>query len=290
MRTAETIAIALPAGVVGALVVAVARPLSRWLRSLGKRSDLRQADKHSHRTISRCRARLEQFDRGLLFKTIFSEQLGDLARDIESATARQTLEVSPRARTTRPLLASMDGAEDDHCRFVHHLDNNNFFFTDMHSKDFFRDIDDAVKAGKIRTVRRLFVSYDEAAEQQDLATIRLVSFHENAEDFCWCVIREEDYRDLIADEGIADGRLDFGLYGSRYVYVSSQRPHEGGSFGSFIGAEADIARYDTFFERAWHVGRRPGHFARHLDATHDTDGVFSDDGGRAADDSEGRAA
>jgi hypothetical protein len=183
---------------------------------------------------------------------VFAEQIDRLARDMEAAGIRQSLDISPRERTSRPLLLSLDGDESDICLFVHHLDNNAFFMTESHSIDFFRRVFDALHKNRIREVRRLFVSYDVARERADPATQRILEFHQNIDRFEWRAVSLALYSELATDASLYEGRLDFGVYGDRYVYVSNQRPRgPGQAIGTFIAARPEIKRYAEFFDTAW---------------------------------------
>ncbi|HEY5194646.1 MAG TPA: hypothetical protein VIJ39_12340 [Solirubrobacteraceae bacterium] len=193
------------------------------------------------------------FEDGFLFRRFFIGQARALAQEMEAAAGRQSLDVTPRGHTTRPLLASLTGIDSDICKFVHHLDNNEFFFSSRHSIDFFVRIYEAVEAEEIRQVQRVFVYQDFTTAWSDLGTQRLLAFHENVARFEWRMISTADFRALGEDEDIYDAHLDLDLYGGRYAYLSSQRPHNGSqASGTFVAANAEVKRYEDFFELVWH--------------------------------------
>jgi hypothetical protein len=204
------------------------------------------------------------FEDGGLFRRFFIAQARQLAQEMDAAAGRQSLDVTPRGHTTRPLLDSLTGEPSDVCKFVHHLDNNRFFFQSRHSIDFFLRIHTAVQKGQIKLVRRVFVYPDGEPHDFDAIwnnpqTQRLLAFHENVEGFEWRMISAEDFSVLGLDEDIYDAHLDLGLYGGRYAYLSSQRPRSGSqASGTFVAAKAEVARLDEFFELIWQRGATHG--------------------------------
>jgi len=202
--------------------------------------------------ISRCWDQIDSFDQSNLFNTYFEEELSATAREMEIAAIKQSLDVSPRGHTTKPLLASMDGAAGDICRFVHHLDNNDFF-TSPHSRDFFERVFSRVsKDKKITEVRRLLVSYGDESSEHEL-TRRLIAFHQNVEGYDWRMIDWNLFDALAREEGYLDEHLDFGVYGDHSLYLSNQRPSDRRrvASGSFVAATAEIKRYSEFFDFVW---------------------------------------
>jgi hypothetical protein len=202
--------------------------------------------------IARCSEQIESFDASGLFNTVLKEELGSIGREMEIAAIKQSLDVTPRGHTTKPLLASMQGTSKDLCRFVHHLDNNDFF-TSPHSRDFFERVFSRVtKDKKILEVRRLLVSYGQESSQHEL-TRRLIAFHKNVDGYDWRMIDWNVFDALAREEGYLDEHLDFGIYGDHYLYLSNQRPSDRRQVasGTFVAAQAEIKRYTDFFDFVW---------------------------------------
>lgn len=197
---------------------------------------------------------LDRFDRGKLFTSYYSELIEQLTLEVEVAAGRQSLDVTPRGNTTRPLLGSLTGEESDCCLFVHHLDNNEFLVS-HHSRDFVERIFAALLDGNVRHVRRLFVAYGRHP-LEDAASRKLAALHQNLERADFRIISVEEYEGLTHDEGFLEEHLDFGVYGTKYVYVSNQRPADRRmvASGTFIASKADVQRYTDVFESAWVKG------------------------------------
>jgi len=213
--------------------------------------------------VVRCYENILKFEDGVLFSSVFSDHVNQLSLDIEAAAVQRQLEISPREHTTRPLLQSMVGAETDICFFVHHLDNNDFFFTSTHSTDFFLRVLKATESGAIHSVRRLFVSHHPAAEKADKRTPRLLEFHENVKAFDWRIIGAGQFAELARDANHYEDRLDFGIYGKRYVYVSTQRPARRDAAGVFFAAATEVERFTNFADTAWDNAHKDFTFGGH---------------------------
>lgn len=205
-------------------------------------------------TIIAAHAKIVGFERGELFSDVFVGHFSQFALEIEAAAVRQTLEVAPTAHMTRSLLACMTGEDDDICRFVHHFDNNDFFFG-RHSRDYFERSTDALADGRIRTIRRLFV--DSGSGLEDERSRRLIGFHKNVRGYDCRVMGTADFHAVAVDNGFPEEHLDFGVYGDKYVYVSNQRPLTTGAsppVGIFVAAAVEIKRYTDLFDDLWSKG------------------------------------
>jgi len=232
-----------------------------------------KAVKEQLKRVVRCYESILQFEDGILFSAVFADHISQLTLDIEAAAVQRQLEISPREHTTRPLLQSMTGADTDVCFFVHHLDNNDFFFASTHSTDFFLRVLKATEAGAIRSVQRLFVSHHPAAEKADERSHRLMEFHENVKAFDWRVIGAVQFAELARDANHYEDRLDFGIYGERYVYVSTQRPTRGDAAGVFLAARSEVERFTNFAATAWDNARKDFGFGGH-GPCHDLTSLF----------------
>jgi hypothetical protein len=253
LRVGEACVIAVSAAGIGLTLWSSAR--ARALHPRGHKADEQDQEDLASLLggIDRCSTQIASFDGSELFNTVFKEEVAAIAREMEIAAIKQSMDVSPRGHTTRPLLACMHGSATDICRFVHHLDNNSFF-TSPHSRDFFERVfaEVTVEPKRITEVRRLLVSYGEESSQDEL-TKRLMAFHGNVDGYDWRIIDWALFDALGREEGYLDEHLDFGIYGDHYLYLSNQRPSDRRQVasGTFVAAQAEIKRYTTFFNFVW---------------------------------------
>jgi hypothetical protein len=161
------------------------------------------------------------------FLETFRERVHLLREESRWCADNLELPLRPTRKDTRRLLQCVDG---DICRFVHYLDNEDFITRDFHSKAFWVDLHEKVTSGKATVERLLVLTSDEELESEinrDLISVHL------AEDGYSCkIIRTETYEELQRQEGLPGSRLDMGVYGDKYVYISEQIPDAPESSGS----------------------------------------------------------
>jgi hypothetical protein len=220
--------------------------------------------------------KLREVDPDGLFIAVFNRQIDLLAREMQASAATQILDSSPMGHTTKPLLAVMKGEDADRensiGRFIHHFDNNDFFFHSAHSRDFFERVFQAKKNGLFSEVRRLLIEYPEpqtdgsvrsgpvtrerrfeSVTRDDPWASRLIGFHMNVPGFNCRIIDVASFNARVQDEGFLAEHLDFGIYGKHYVYLSAQRPSDylDRATGSFVAAKVEIERYVALFDYLW---------------------------------------
>lgn len=196
--------------------------------------------------------KLASEERGTLLQSVIGAQVQGVRQHAESCATTRSLEVGSNLLTTEPLLSSLKS--DDVCRFVHYCDNHEYLMG-PHSLDFFRRVAEMARLRQVHSVRRIII-VNTKLELMDPMTWILATFHEDAPGYEYRLLYYDDYVALQREIGTVAARLDIGLFGVRYLYISSQDPHASGTlhgspFGRFIFATEEVERYRQFFDNCW---------------------------------------
>jgi hypothetical protein len=196
---------------------------------------------------------IQTVEKGKLLATILEDQITNVRRDASTAVTGGFLEVTPALKTTKPLLSSIGGGDD--CSFVHYLDNNGYFFGNPHSVDFNVSLDKMRKQKKIKKIRRLFV-VNKKPELHDPFTWLLIAFHMDTRNMYHQLIDYAGFLSMQKEAGFDPIRRDFGIYGARYVYASSQDPSidnelKASPHGRFYVDSKVVQKYTTLFDACW---------------------------------------
>jgi hypothetical protein len=149
---------------------------------------------------------------------------------------------------SRPLLESLTGIDSDVIRIVHFLSANDALF-DPHESQWFSTVLGAVESRKVVEVRRLLVSVDDVEEGTELS-LRLMRFHAHTPNFEYRLIKKPYFERLTRSFRLQGAFVDFGLYGSRYLFRGIS--YDTDDFvGVYSREAATIERYLNFFDACW---------------------------------------
>jgi len=114
---------------------------------------------------------------------------------------------------------------------------------------FFQLTASMVKDGQIRKVRIIvIVDAIHDAERKEVRT--LLDFYRATPGFECKVIIADDWRVIAADNSVSPHNMDFGIYGSRLLYVTEEE-HAPEIVGVFSKNSDQIDRYTRLFEAIW---------------------------------------
>ncbi len=183
-----------------------------------------------------------------LFQSIFKGKISELEKSILDAAQRGELQIAPSDfATSRIILGIFDGSASDIIRDVYLFDDNEYFFS-VFSKQYFYNVSELVRKGKIHQVRRLLL-FSTEDELHDSRSIRLMNFHAVTRGYSYKLMKMEEYQLLMRDYGL-DIPRGMTIYGTRYVYHSAMsRPNS--IMGIWSNNTSTIESYLSFFETCW---------------------------------------
>lgn len=222
----------------------------RISNSTEDRLELASARSDIEQTLGNIRKNLDDLAvaRNLVFREYFMRDLRDLERLTAHAAHKFELPVNQDTDLTEMMLLPFDGQDGSEVASIHYLNDNEFLF-DVHARQFFCTVANAVAAGRIRKYRRLMVVSDEA----ELATpesMRLLAFHCHEPGFECRIIGRDDFEKMVLKDRVGAGKLDIGIYGPWYIYKSLEARADNVS-GVFLNDPETVRRHKVFFDRCW---------------------------------------
>jgi hypothetical protein len=205
---------------------------------------------------------VQNVDPGNLFVPLLMEELSTLADRVEGCARQRRLEVLPSYRTTDPLLRALNTSESGECEFFHYADNHRFFFEHGgHSLDFNEKLHQAIQNSHNGMIYRLIVvSNQEEAEATETWLMGL--FHRDSPTYDYGIISRSTLDVKRTELQIRPSRVDVGIYGHRYAYISEQAPdapneaHRMQPSGLISSEPTEVANYRRLFMEAWKSARR----------------------------------
>lgn len=208
-------------------------------------------------------------DESRLLATLCEHETHKLSRTISISSDTLEYSLEPRFEHTRTMLACLG---HDKCRFVHYLDNTDFLVHNTHSGQFWDELDDQVQHGALAGVERLFVVSNDPdtalVELTNEDSRRLIGFHEKNSAYHCKILRSQDYDAIQEQHFQSKTRLDCGIYGKKFLYMSEQTPGaEGGSAGAevvgrLIADQEKVALFNLFFDDCLREGLEPDELQR----------------------------
>lgn len=212
-------------------------------------------------------ARLEYEERsnGTLLMSIIAGEIIQVRDRASDAALHLRVLCRPDNSSIGPLLESL--SPDTSCSLFHYADNNEWFLQRSgHSFDFNLDLANRVKNHRLSTIRRIIV-VKSREELLDPATWVLALFHQDCPNFDYRLVGARRLQRKIIEvlPHLTDqynDRVDFGIYGEHYIYVSRQDPASKDVVireeprGMFSANKQEIRRYQRFFDSIWDLDIR----------------------------------
>jgi len=151
------------------------------------------------------------------------------------------------------LMRSFDSRSSDVYRAVHHFSDNAFFFAD-YSREFFEDVDNLLRKGKIKQVKRLLV-YGNETEIRTPESHKIIRFHLTTIGYDCRVISSLAWENMLVQASLPT-TLDLGIFGERRAY-RAPRDKPDYVLGTWTGNRTEVRRLVRLFENSWQDGRRP---------------------------------
>ena len=198
-------------------------------------------------------------DSGDLLFTLLGLEIGDLAERVDECARRRSLDCRPSYRMTDPLLDGLEVGSDLH--FFHYADNHDWVLDiGGHSLDFQEKVAQRIETGKLQSVRRIIVVGTEA-EASDVRTWVYCLFHRGARGFDYRVVTRPTFDRKRGETGVRLPRVDVGVYGHSYLFVSLQSPAAEDDVdriaphGILSTDSIEIGLYERLFREAWDAGQ-----------------------------------
>lgn len=185
-----------------------------------------------------------------LFQYTFDERVSELEKSITEAANKDELHINRgHLVSTNFLLDSFGGEVDDIFRPVHLLEDNDWFF-DIISRQYFNQVYQLVNNKKIRAVKRLML-YDRDEQINDQRSLNLMKFHSMTKGYSYKVMMVHEFRTILRDLPVPlDVPRDFGIYGRKYIYIA-QANRADNLIGYYMRNPSTIDSYIKFFETCW---------------------------------------
>jgi hypothetical protein len=199
-----------------------------------------------------------------LLTYMLQRKLHNLANEVSETANSLVYQLTPKLDDTRAML---DHARGENIQAVHYLDNDAFVTRNRHSKRFWEEVHGDLRSGNIRSVQRLMVlasDPDDARRQMwNMDNRRLIGMHLYELHYDCRIIQSRVFEEFQTQYRFHGVRLDFGLYGKRFVYVSHQLPDaepgtgEADAVGRLVGNPERIADYARLFKVCWEEATPP---------------------------------
>jgi hypothetical protein len=197
-------------------------------------------------------------DRSNLFLKLIGQQVGQLAEDVEECARKKTLTLRPTILMTEPIFDGLDA--HDELEFFHYADNHDWVLeVGGHSLDIQDKLLQRIRTGKLASVSRIIV-VGSPYETADTRTLTYCLFHDDTPGYDYKIISRSTFDRKRVDTGVRLQRVDVGIYGRNYVYISHQSPTAADELdrvaprGILSADQSAIDTYRLLFREAWGAG------------------------------------
>jgi hypothetical protein len=184
-----------------------------------------------------------------LFIDYFAHAIEELRETIHSAGETRSLQLKNyHFRSMDSVMAAFEGAPAREFRELWNLDDSGNLFDSELGKQYFAQIALMAARNHITSVKTVFTFPDQAVLERPEVK-ELLSFYASWRRFDCRLIRKASCDSLMGDEGIGGRCIDFGIYGNRYLFKTTQYNPE--VVGVFTKDSSEIHKYISFFDRLW---------------------------------------
>jgi hypothetical protein len=183
-----------------------------------------------------------------LFKNYFEDRFSELAAALQKAAERRELFVKDfHFQRIDLLLSEFRSDATGILRYVWIIHKGESLFTEEW-KHYCDQILSGTNDGAIRGVRALLV-LGEGVTEDDTCIKKLAGFYEFSKSHDYRLVGDSKYRMQARDNRIDAQYIDFGIYGSRYIFLTQS--YGDVTAGMFCKDAAVISRYVQFFDLIW---------------------------------------
>lgn len=202
--------------------------------------------------VSRSFVRLarEAYGNNDLFVGHFRQKIRLLAQTIAVVAERHEMRVqADHFLNVDNVLDAFQGDTERVWRYTWDVGNGNEqLFDELAWKRYFERTATMVGDGRISEIRTIIV-VDEAAAATTRRIEILLGFFKTNPGYSCCIVRRMDFQKLCVDSGLDCGCVDFGIYGTRLLFITEQ--YEPNVIGVFTKDPTLIERYSRLFDSMW---------------------------------------
>jgi len=184
-----------------------------------------------------------------LFVTHFAKEVHQLVENVKQVAERRELRVqAEHFLNVDNVLDAFQGDSERIWRYTWPIEGTQRLFDELAWKRYFEKTVRMVDAGEIKEVRSVLVLSEPQLVQSPRVKKLLDFFHTNRGFLCFTVNRQ-DFRAICADNGMPANYIDFGIYGSRLLFLTEQYDPE--IIGVFTKDSTRIRHYCNLFDSMW---------------------------------------
>ena len=184
-----------------------------------------------------------------VFVDYFKHEISDLTRAISYAADNHELRVRAyHFQSVENVMSAFHGDSRPEYRFVWVIDRGDRLFDDFAWKHYFSLMTQMVRAGQIHQVETLLVLEDLGLLHEPRVDA-LVSFYSANEQLACAILSKRDFGHFQDDCHMPKTHIDFGIYGSRLVFLTES--YDPPTAGVFIKDSRLIDKYTDFFRTVW---------------------------------------
>ena len=197
-----------------------------------------------------------------LFIDYFLRTFEELEHAIRDSVEKDELPVrSHHFESADSVLSAFSGESHPIHRYTWNLERGERLFPDGASTRYFELVEQMVRNKQIREVHALLVA-ESIDVLVDTRVAKLLDFYRTNRCFACRIVLSDTYEKLRADSEIPNDYVDFGIYGTRLMFLT--KTYEPETIGLFVKDVRRVARYSDFFTRLWnsHASRKNPSAAR----------------------------
>ena len=184
-----------------------------------------------------------------LFVAHYHREISDLGSDIHKSSHLDELWVGERhSQTVGKVMSAFLAETKPVHRSVWIMEPNERLFELQPDREYVSDFVKAATKRSFGGVRTLCV----VASEEHLKDVRIrafLDFYKTTPKFECRVVLGKEYESARADDQISERFIDFGIYGTRMMFLTAS--YEGVRKGVFVRRKAQVDKYTEFFDRIW---------------------------------------
>ena len=184
-----------------------------------------------------------------LFVAHYNREIRDLGSDIHKSSHLDELWVGDRhSQTVGKVMSAFLAETKPVHRSVWIMEPNERLFELQPDREYVSDFVKAATKRSFGGVRTLCV----VASEEHLKDVRIrafLDFYKTTPKFECRVVLAKEYESALADDQISAEFIDFGIYGTRMIFLTAS--YEGVRKGVFVRRKAEVDKYIELFDRIW---------------------------------------
>jgi hypothetical protein len=183
-----------------------------------------------------------------LFVNHFHNRLAQIEGNVREVADKGELRVQEdHFCSAEQVLGTVTGDLDPVYRFTWELEDDEPLFADLNHRLYFEKSATMLRQRSMKEVRVIFVINDVSALKA-VPVAKLMDFFNTNDGFDCRIVKSSDYEQLCKGNGIAPQFNEFGIFGSRLLFLTED---DQPTVGVFTKDRARIEKYTYFFDLIW---------------------------------------